>query len=99
MEYHLYPPFFVVEPETSFDDAWEAFCCELLNLENHTHTIRRRRPPDQGCDILWEEEKIAYQCKAVEEGRSGKLNLSKVRESIQRAKKNQHILGWERYTI
>lgn len=95
MEYHLYPPFFVIEPQISLDEAWEAFCCELLNLENQTHFIRRRLPPDQGCDLLWEKEKIAYQCKAVE----GKLNLSKIRESIETAKKYQAALGWKKYVL
>lgn len=99
MTYYLYPPFFIIEPESSFDDAWEAFCCEFLNLENHTNTIRRRRPPDLGCDLIWEEQKVAYQCKAVENSRSGQLNSNKVRESIETAKKNKDTVGWVRYVL
>ncbi len=25
MQYYLYPPFFVIEPQISFDEAWEVF--------------------------------------------------------------------------
>lgn len=32
----LQPPFFVVEPETSFADAWEVFCCDVLNRHHKT---------------------------------------------------------------
>jgi hypothetical protein len=99
MEYHLYPPFFVSEPEPSFNDAWEEFCCELLNLENYTNIIRRRTPPDYGCDLIWEEKKVAYQCKAVENGQSGKLNLVEVRKSIERAITNKDIVGWDKYIL
>jgi hypothetical protein len=99
MEYHLYPPFFVVDPQPAFDQAWEAFCCELLNLENRTNNIRRRLPPDLGCDLIWEAKKTVYQCKVVESGRSSVLSLDKVKKSIETAKNNKAKLGWRKYIL
>lgn len=99
MEYHLHPPFFIIEPESSFDDAWESFCCELLNLENRTNSIRRRLPPDLGCDLIWEEKKIAYQCKIVESGQASKLNMSKIKHSIETAIAHKDVVGWDRYIL
>ncbi len=95
MEYHLQPPFFVIAPQASFDDAWEVFCCELLNLEHATHVIRRRIPPDLGADLIWESEGIIYQCKATE----GALNLNDIKTSIDTAKKYQGQIGWHRYIL
>ena len=97
MKYYLYPPFFVIEPQISFSDAWETFCCQLLNLANKTHTITRIIPPDDGVDLLWDAEKIAYQCKSVKLG--SKLDLVKVKGSIDKALKKQANFGWQRYVL
>ena len=99
VNYYLYPPFFIVEPQTSFDKAWEVFCCELLNMSHCTNIIRRRNPPDLGADLIWESEGIVYQCKAVEDGQAGSLDLTKIKRSIDRAKENQKALGWHRYIL
>src|SRR5437870_5691049 len=83
MEYFFYPPFFEIAPEPSFDQAWESFCCLLLNLEHRTHDIRRRVPPDFGVDLYWPEQRIAYQCKAVLSGHAGDFAVSKAIRSIK----------------
>lgn len=97
MEYYLYPPFLIIEPQTSFDKAWEDLCRQLLNLEYQTQVIRRRTPPDFGADLIWESEGIVYQCKAAEDGRTGSVHVGKVKTSIDRAKCYPTELGWSKY--
>jgi hypothetical protein len=99
MEYYFYPPFFVIVPQSSFDEAWEVFCCELLNLDNQTNAIRRRSPPDLGADLIWESKKTIYQCKVVENGQAGGFKPDKVNKSIETAKMNQSTLGWNRFVL
>src|SRR5258708_869644 len=99
MNYYFYPPFFVIDPQTSFDEAWEVFCCEMLNLDNSTNLIRRRVPPDLGADLLWDEERTIFQCKSVINGDSSDLDISKIKQSIDRAKENQVSLGWQKYVL
>ena len=97
LHYYLYPPFFVVTPQTSFDKAWEDFNLRLLSLENRTADIRRCAPPDHGIDLIWEKEGIVYQCKATEYGE--RINIRKIEQSIQTALSYRSILRWKRYII
>lgn len=100
MEYHLYPPFFEISPETSFDSGWEAFCEWILQLENKAPEIRRRTPPDYGVDIYWKEKRIAYQCKsAVHSGKTGDFQVGKAIESLKVALANKTQIGWDKYVI
>ena len=99
MTYYLYPPFFIVPEENNFADAWEAFCCKLLNLEEKTTEIYRRSPPEQGIDLYYPSKQIAYQCKSIESGKSGDFNVSKVIDSIRVAKNAQAELGWKKYVL
>jgi len=99
MEYHLYPPFFEIAPESSFDEAWEAFCADILNLSNNTREIRRRTPPDLGVDLLWPTQRVAYQCKSVLYGKAGDLPVSKIVFSIERALEKKQDVGWEKYVL
>jgi len=99
MEYHFYPPFFEVTPHPSFGDAWEAFCCEILNLDNKTTEIRRRTPPDLGVDLFWQSTRRAYQCKSVESGQSGDFAIASAIDSIDRAIQKRLDLGWEEYFV
>jgi hypothetical protein len=99
MQWYFCPPVFEIEPETSFDEAWESFCSLILNLENETTEIHRRSPPDFGIDLFWQVQKIAYQCKAVASGKSGDFSATKAIASIQQAKLNRNITNWERYVI
>jgi len=96
---HLYPPFFGVEPENSFADAWEVFCCDVLNRHEKTTQIRRRHAPEGGVDLLWREKKIAYQCKSVESGRTGDFDVTKAVESMNVAVACRHQTGWRQYVI
>ena len=97
-EHHLYPPLFVTEPQNSFADAWEVFCCEVLNRYKKTDEIRRRKAPENGVDLYWPAEKIAYQCKSVEDS-LGRFSVTKAVESIRSAKTIRKELPWERYVV
>jgi len=99
MEYYLYPPFLLIEPQNSFADAWEYFCCRLLNLEHQTNKIYVRKPPDRGVDLFWPDEGIAYQCKAVENGTAGGLQLAHVKASFKQALDYQAQIGWRDYIL
>ncbi|MEI8196732.1 MAG: hypothetical protein WCI73_12610, partial [Phycisphaerae bacterium] len=95
---HLYPPLFVVEPQTSFANAWEVFCCDVLNRQEKTTEIYQRKPPESGVDLYWQQRKIAYQCKSVEES-TGKFSLSKAIESLQSALEIRATLPWDKYVL
>lgn len=99
--YKLYPPFFGVPEEPNIHDAWEVFCCHLLNLDNKTNKIIRRHAPDSGIDLLYQDKKIAYQCKFVKSGDSSKFNTNHVIKSIKSAKKARDIgkVDWETYIL
>jgi len=97
-ELHLYPPLFVVGPQTSFADAWEVFCCDVLNRHYKSNNIRRRKAPEGGIDLYCASEKVAYQCKSVEES-TGKFSVSKAVKSLKAALKTAKKLRWDRYVI
>ncbi|MEK6406902.1 MAG: hypothetical protein AABN34_08060 [Acidobacteriota bacterium] len=99
MAYHLYPPFFVVPEESDFADAWEAFCCKLLNLTLDTDEVYRRHPPEQGVDLYYPARQIAYQCKSVESGKSGDFKVRSAIESITSAKAVSESLPWTEYAL
>lgn len=99
MIYHLYPPFFIVSEESDFADAWEAFCCKLLNLKEKTDDIYRRHPPEQGIDLYYPNKQTAYQCKSVESGKSGDFNVTKALESIKSAKSAKPKVPWKEYVL
>jgi hypothetical protein len=99
MEYYLYPPFFIVPEESDFADAWESFCCKLLNVKEKTDEIYRRNPPEQGIDLFYPSKQIAYQCKSVESGRSGDFNVTNAIDSIKAAKLIQSDVGWKEYIL
>ncbi len=99
MEYQLYPPFFEISPKSSFDEAWECFCADVLNLSNNTRDIRRRTPPDFGVDLLWPTRRVAYQCKAVLYGKAGDLPVPKIFSSIERALEKRQEVGGEKYVL
>jgi hypothetical protein len=97
--YYLYPPFFVVPESSNFADAWESFCCKLLNLHHKTSEIYQRVPPEQGVDLFHPSKAIAYQCKSVESGRSGDFNVHSTLESIAAAKRAVVDIGWKKYCL
>jgi hypothetical protein len=99
MEYHFCPPFFEIAPDLTFADAWESFCCQAINLDNHTTEVRRRTPPDQGVDLFWQSAKTAYQCKAVENGSAGAFPLAGAIGSLKKALEFRTNIGWDNYYV
>ncbi|MCX5758255.1 MAG: hypothetical protein NTU83_07060, partial [Candidatus Hydrogenedentes bacterium] len=97
-EAHLYPPLFVIEPQNSFANAWEVFCCNILNRHEKTTEIYQRKPPEGGVDLHWQSKKTAYQCKSVEES-TGKFNVSKAVESLKTALETRKTVPWDKYVL
>ncbi len=97
--HRLTPPFLVVPEQQDFPDAWEHFCCKLLNLARGTARIYVRQPPEQGIDLYDPETRTAYQCKSVESGKSGDFNAAHAVQSIESAQRVQADLGWENYAL
>jgi hypothetical protein len=69
-------------------------------LHNRTDDIRRRTPPETGIDLYCDQQKIAYQCKSVEEA-NGKLKPDKAEKSLHSALtiRNSAATPWEKYVI
>ncbi|MFJ7928988.1 hypothetical protein [Peribacillus sp. NPDC096448] len=99
MKYKLYPPFLIVPEEEDFSDAWESFCYKLLCLEQSQNNIHRRNPPEQGVDLFDDTDKIAYQCKSIESGKSGDFNVTQAINSLKSALEIKDELGWEKYVL
>lgn len=97
-ESHLHPPQFKVAPETSFPDAWEVFCCDVLNRHEKNVEIRRRKPPETGVDLYWPARKSAYQCKSVVDP-DGKFNPSMAADSLKSALTIRDTLPWRKYVL
>jgi hypothetical protein len=98
--YHLYPPFFEILPgEESFADAWEIFCCEVLNRYENTTEIVRRKAPEGGVDLLWREKKRAYQCKSVINPTTNRFDVNKAVKSIKDALAKRKETEWEKFYI
>ena len=97
-ESYLYPPLFVVKPQTSFANAWEVFCCDVLNRHEKTTKIYRRKPPEGGVDLYWADKKIAYQCKSVEES-TGRFSITKAVRSLKSAIVTRKKLPWKKYVL
>jgi len=97
-EMHLVRPLFVVEPQTTFADAWEVFCCDVLNRHYKLGSIRRRKAPEGGIDLYCATEKVAYQCKSVMES-TGKFSVSKAVASLKAALETRKKLPWVKYVI
>ncbi|MCC3261746.1 hypothetical protein [Paenibacillus polymyxa] len=99
MLYKLYPPFLVVPEEQDFSDAWESFCFKILSLEKSKNNLHRRNPPEQGVDLYDTTDKIAYQCKSVESGKSGDFNVTQAVNSLKSALAIKDELGWNTYIL
>jgi hypothetical protein len=96
----LYPPFFEILPgEDSFADAWEVFCCDVLNRYEKTDRIIRRKAPEGGVDLLWTEMKRAYQCKSVLDPTTTRFDVGKAVESVKAALARRKETGWETFYI
>lgn len=89
----------VLPPQTSFGDAWEAFCLTLLQREHGHQSCLPLKAPDRGVDILLRSDKTAIQCKADERGASGTISPTKSIESLRTAVNHKGNIGWSKYAF
>lgn len=87
----------VVPPDTSFGDAWESLCLDLLRADDPSGDFMHLGPPDRGVDILHRDENRAYQCKADERGALGTITAAASLSSLRTAVGNMDELGWGEY--
>jgi GTPase SAR1 family protein len=99
VEYFLHKPWFRCGEGIPFDEAWERFCCTILEEHHNEGCIDWRRPKDDGVDLFHASKKIAYQCKSVESGRDGDFNTSRAIASLRTAITNRERIGWEEYIL
>ncbi len=89
----------VTPPETSFSDAWEAFCGDLLQLDLQNEECIKLKAPDRGIDLFLKNSKNAIQCKSDERGAFGSIQPAPSIESLTTANAHKDGLGWEKYTF
>ena len=100
MRFNFSTEFLRVEPpDTTFGDAWESLCCELLGNEFPGVSFQRLRAPDGGIDIYAKQPRHAYQCKASERGAAATADTGSALGSLRAAMKNRQTLPWSKYTI
>jgi hypothetical protein len=87
----------VKPPATSFGDAWELLCIDLLRAEHPNLEFQHLRPPDRGVDILSTSTRKAFQCKADERGAHGTAPMQSSIDSLITASKHSDSLGWNKY--
>lgn len=87
----------ITQPETSFGDAWEALCYDLLVVEHGIDGLQRLNAPDSGIDILRRPSATAIQCKSDERGAFGSLSATESVKSLKAADNARPEIHWEHY--
>ncbi len=88
----------VMSPDTTFGNAWESLCFDLLAAE-HGHTgLQRLNAPDSGIDILRKTTETAIQCKSDERGAFGSLSAAESVKSLKAAIGARPEIAWRCYT-
>ncbi len=100
MRFNFSAEFLKVEPpDTTFGDAWESLCYDLLANEFPGVSFQRVRAPDGGIDTYAKRRKHAYQCKASERGAAATADTGSTLGSLQAAIMNRTKLPWSKYTV
>lgn len=86
-------------PETSFADAWEALCADLLRYELANEECICLKAPDRGIDIFLKKNKKAIQCKSDERGALGVIQPAASIESMATAVNHKNTFGWHYYAF
>ena len=89
----------ITPPETSFGNAWESLCFELLSAEHGIDGLQRLHAPDSGIDILRRPTKTAIQCKSNERGAFASLSATESVDSLKAAVNARPEIAWEDYTF
>ncbi len=87
----------ITPPATSFADAWEFLCLDLLRASNPQIQYQHLLPPDRGVDILARSVNLAFQCKADERGAFGTAPKQASIDSMRTAVTHAKDLGWNQY--
>lgn len=87
----------ITPPATSFADAWEFLCLDLLRASSPQTQYQHLLPPDRGVDILASSLKQAFQCKADERGAFGTAPKQASIDSLRTAVAHAKNLGWAEY--
>lgn len=87
----------ITPPATSFADAWELLCLDLLRASNPHTEFQHLLPPDRGVDILARSLMRAFQCKADERGAFGTAPMQSSIDSMRTAVGHSVDLGWRQY--
>ncbi len=87
----------VQPPDTSFSEAWESLCFDLLRRDIGSNGLVRLRPPDRGIDILHRPGTRAYQCKSTQAGALGSIPAEASVESLSTAVQHRESLEWTKY--
>lgn len=88
----------VSPPDTTFADAWESLCYELIAAEHGKRGLQRLCAPDGGIDILQHPTKTAFQCKSDERGALGSISAPASIESLRAAVETRSNIKWRTYT-
>jgi len=87
----------VVPPDTTFGNAWESLCFDLLGAEHGLHGLQRLNAPDGGIDILRQPTCTAFQCKSDERGSFGSLSAAESIKSLRAAVELRSKIAWQYY--
>jgi len=88
----------VLPPDTTFGNAWESLCFELLAAEDGREGLQRLCAPDGGIDILRHPTRTAFQCKSDERGALGSLSTPESIKSLKAAAISRSTVRWGCYT-
>lgn len=100
MKYNFASQFLkVIQPYSSFGDAWDAFCLTLLQQEDGHQSYLSLKAPDRGVDILKRIDNTAIQCKSDERGAVGTMSPASSLESLRKAVKHKDTIGWVKYSF
>ncbi|WP_437960383.1 hypothetical protein WME76_48360 (plasmid) [Sorangium sp. So ce119] len=100
MKYIFNTQFLKVQPPaTSFGDAWELLCLDLLRASDPDGDYLHLMPPDRGIDILHKSAAEAYQCKSDERGALGTIPAAPTVESLRTAVEHWNTFEWLQYRL
>ena len=88
----------IVPPDTTFGNAWESLCFDLLAAEYGLQGLLRLNAPDGGIDILRRPTATAFQCKSDERGAFGSLSATDSLKSLKAAADVRPEIAWQCYT-
>jgi hypothetical protein len=100
MRYDFSSAFLIIKPPaTSFGEAWEHLCTDLLAAEHGTEAMIEPTSPDHGVDIYNQKTHHAYQCKSSEQGTAGTIPPMQSIGSLQTAVKHRQLFPWMVYSF